>query len=242
MFDFDLFCVRFNQLIEEKGISQLELSKAMNLSQPVISKLKKHTGQAPSADTIYLIAKYFNVSTDWLLGLTNIRSTDKATKELCDTLGLDEEFINHLKKRTALNDALNFLFTQHSNYERVKELNSNNYDVLETTYKIDNWTAFSIMNLLTEFVELFNSGIENDVYYKLTSDGTLSIGKAAFDKSRDFDNIKTLSTTNTNVNSISIAGSIRTNRMQRILSLLNAQLQTFIEDFSMFYIGEEWKK
>lgn len=79
MFNFDKFCDRFNELIE--GKSQLELSKAMNLSQPVISKLKKHTGQSPSAETIYTIANYFNVSTDWLLGLTDIKSTDTATKD-----------------------------------------------------------------------------------------------------------------------------------------------------------------
>lgn len=70
-FDFDVFCDRFNSLIE--GKSQLELSKEMNLSQPVISKLKKHTGQAPSADTVVRIANHFGVSTDWLLGLTDVK-------------------------------------------------------------------------------------------------------------------------------------------------------------------------
>ncbi len=80
-YNHDLFCVRFNQLIEEKGISQLELSKAMNLSQAVISSIKTRSGKSPSADTIFLIANYFGVSVDWLLGLSNVKTTDKATKE-----------------------------------------------------------------------------------------------------------------------------------------------------------------
>lgn len=72
----------FDRAIELFGkTGQQELSKKIGVSQPVISKLKKHTGKSPSADTIFLIANYFGVSVDWLLGLTDIRSTDKATKE-----------------------------------------------------------------------------------------------------------------------------------------------------------------
>lgn len=87
-FDFKKFCDRFNSLIDKDKGSQLKLSKEMNLSQPVISKLKKGIGQSPSADTIVTIAQYFNVSTDWLLGISDIKQLTNDAKELYRQLSL----------------------------------------------------------------------------------------------------------------------------------------------------------
>ena len=127
-FDLKKFCDRFNSLID--GESQLELSKAMGLSQPVISKLKKGIGQSPSADTIVCIANYFNVSTDWLLGLSDVKTTDKATKELCDTLGLANETIEALQDETDIyaKKAIDWLVTQHIN--SIKENYEQNLEFL----------------------------------------------------------------------------------------------------------------
>lgn len=78
-FNSDIFCKRVNELFGKTG--QKELSNKLGISQAVISSIKTRSSKSPSADTIYLIANYFNVSTDWLLGLTDVKSTDKATKE-----------------------------------------------------------------------------------------------------------------------------------------------------------------
>ena len=162
-FNFDVFCDRFNSLIE--GKSQLELSKEMNLSQPVISKLKKHTGQAPSADTVVRIANHFGVSTDWLLGLTDVKSTDKATKELCDTLGLSEQSIECLQDKTDeyAKKSIDWLIAQHINSiaDKVKmfkeDLAKNNGaglrsipkdELLKTFGFLDNSILYNLYSLL----------------------------------------------------------------------------------------------
>jgi transcriptional regulator with XRE-family HTH domain len=78
--------------------SQQELSKKIGISQAVISSIKTRSSKSPSADTIFLIANHFNVSTDWLLGLTDTKSTDKATKEQIFTEGYNAGY-NALKER-----------------------------------------------------------------------------------------------------------------------------------------------
>ena len=92
--DCSIFCERAKELFGERG--QVELANAIGISQGVISVIKRGDSKTPSADTIYRIANYFNVSADWLLGLSDIKSADKATKDLCDTLGLSDATIHYL--------------------------------------------------------------------------------------------------------------------------------------------------
>lgn len=88
---------RVIELLEsEKGKSQNDLALEIGLAPSVISKIKTGRSQDPSAETVAALAKYFNVSADWILGLTDVKSTDKATRDLCTTLGLSEKAIGVL--------------------------------------------------------------------------------------------------------------------------------------------------
>ena len=63
-----IFSERLKQLITEAGISQETLAQAIGYTQRAVSKWIN--GQAePSATAITLCAKYFDVTTDYLLGL-----------------------------------------------------------------------------------------------------------------------------------------------------------------------------
>ena len=65
------FAVRLSELIEENNISKRELAKNINVSATSISDWS--TGKIqPTAENIYIIAEYFQVSSDYLLGLKDI--------------------------------------------------------------------------------------------------------------------------------------------------------------------------
>lgn len=67
-FDRNLFAERLKELRAEKDIGQNALAEALELSNASVSYWE--TGkQIPSAEVIYKLAQYFNVSADFLLGL-----------------------------------------------------------------------------------------------------------------------------------------------------------------------------
>ena len=61
---------RVLKLVEESGVKGVELAAATGLSKNVVSEWKKGRIK-PSAEAVVKLANYFNVSTDYLLGLTN---------------------------------------------------------------------------------------------------------------------------------------------------------------------------
>ena len=62
------FSERLKELRIEKNLSQRALSKELGYSQPAIARWEYGT-QIPNIDVAITIAKYFGVTTDYLLGL-----------------------------------------------------------------------------------------------------------------------------------------------------------------------------
>lgn len=58
---------KIRQLRKDNKITQAELGKILNVEKSTISMYENNNTQPPS-QTLALIAKYFNVSTDYLLG------------------------------------------------------------------------------------------------------------------------------------------------------------------------------
>lgn len=62
------FAERLKELRINNNVTQTELSKGTGLSQNAIAQWENSL-RTPNANAVILIAKYFNVSTDYLLGL-----------------------------------------------------------------------------------------------------------------------------------------------------------------------------
>jgi transcriptional regulator with XRE-family HTH domain len=67
------FASRLKFLREELNLRQEDLAKILNISRQSISNYEKGLRFPNDEDLIRKIAKYFNVSIDYLLGATNIR-------------------------------------------------------------------------------------------------------------------------------------------------------------------------
>ena len=64
------FGTRLNELLKEHNLSQAVLAKEIDVSQRAVSKWINHQSE-PSASCIIKCARYFSVSTDYILGETN---------------------------------------------------------------------------------------------------------------------------------------------------------------------------
>lgn len=95
---------RIKQLRNEKNINQNVLAKVLGLEIAGISKLE--TERVPLKDEyIIKLADYFNVSTDYLLGKSDIRNPEElkqvkfANSGGLDVEGLDEEDLLELQRQ-----------------------------------------------------------------------------------------------------------------------------------------------
>lgn len=84
-----LFPSQLRELRKEKGVSQETVARDLGVSKSTIGLYE--TGDTlPDAKTLRDLATYFDVSSDWLLGLSSVKSKDKSISEICDYTGLSE--------------------------------------------------------------------------------------------------------------------------------------------------------
>ncbi len=67
---------RLKKLRQDRGITQVKLSMDLNMSQKTISRYETEAHQA-DYKTLVLLADYFNVSIDYLLGRTDNPETNR---------------------------------------------------------------------------------------------------------------------------------------------------------------------
>lgn len=94
---------RLKLLRKEKGLTQEQLGKLLNLTKVSICGYEKGK-RVPDLDTFQDIIKIFNVSADYLLGndLSGNIVKDKEEKYIVSLSQEDWEFINELKKHPDL--------------------------------------------------------------------------------------------------------------------------------------------
>jgi len=72
---------RLRNLRNKKGLTQEQLADKLLISKSMVSAFETEA-RTPSSDIVIKLAKYFNVTTDYLYGLDN--------RELLDTTGVPE--------------------------------------------------------------------------------------------------------------------------------------------------------
>ena len=65
------FSIRFRELREEKKLSQAQIGNELGYTQVCISRWESGE-RMPNANDIIAVAIFFNVTTDYLLGLTDL--------------------------------------------------------------------------------------------------------------------------------------------------------------------------
>lgn len=89
---------RLKALRTKNGLTQQELAEILNVSGMTIS-FYENEQRTPDSNFIFAAAKYFNVSSDYLLGLTNAVS-NKRNINISRVTGLDDNSIDLLEQST----------------------------------------------------------------------------------------------------------------------------------------------
>lgn len=110
--------IRIKELRTEMHKSLRDVASELNISYSSLSKYERGD-QQPSYETLIRIANYFNVTTDYLMDITNSKSLEN--RSICDQLNLSDEAIQKMKQLPlivdknngiSLSDILNFIIIQ----------------------------------------------------------------------------------------------------------------------------------
>lgn len=97
-----IFCERLNSLVEESintnyGMTKEKIANDVGITASALSNYLSET-RTPRTDTLRMLAKYFKVSVDYLIGISDIPSADISIQQICERTGLSPEDIKQESK------------------------------------------------------------------------------------------------------------------------------------------------
>lgn len=93
----DFFKEKINVLYREQKLSASALAREIHIS-PAAMNFYLSGERRPDIETLSKICTYFNCSADWLLGLSDVRSSSSDVQAAVKSLGIDEAFIKETTK------------------------------------------------------------------------------------------------------------------------------------------------
>lgn len=91
----NIIAVHIRELMKSSGTTQQELAENIGCSRQAIAQYTDGSN-APNIDKLVSIAKYFDVSLDYLVGLSNAQTADKDIQYICDYTGLSMVAVEQL--------------------------------------------------------------------------------------------------------------------------------------------------
>ena len=91
----DITVQRLRKLIDDTGLARQDIADEIGCDVSTITKHYNGTRNI-TTDFIVMYAKYFKVSTDFLLGMTDAKTTDKDRRYITDVTGLSEGAVDSL--------------------------------------------------------------------------------------------------------------------------------------------------
>lgn len=120
---YSAFPERLRTIMQEHETTQQELADYVGKSRQAIGYYADGSS-SPDWKTVVSLARYFGVSTDWLLGATDIQSTNIDIQQICEYLGLSEQAVAFLHDESYDTEAISsFDRILRTNYKLFHRLN-----------------------------------------------------------------------------------------------------------------------
>ncbi len=134
---------RIVSLREEKGETQQELANAIGITRQSLSRYEI-AARTVSVEVLGALAQHFNVSADYLLGLSDVKSTEQDMQTACEVTGLSEKAVLSLHENKEKNDMYNEMILSENFHEIAVLLHQLKYE--QTAISNDS-SNFDIMNI-----------------------------------------------------------------------------------------------
>ncbi|MBQ9902496.1 MAG: helix-turn-helix transcriptional regulator [Clostridia bacterium] len=148
-----IFADRLFSLRKENNLTRQKVSDSLGITRAALEYYEKGK-RTPDVNMIAKMASYYGVSTDYLLGCSDARSSDDKIRIACDVTGLDEKHIITLQLA-----------------KKEKQL-SDQVDLIDNHISV---TYLEVINYLLSAIELYPFPLTNliDMLYFLGDDSNL---------------------------------------------------------------------
>ena len=153
----DIFGKRLFELRESRGESQQELADSMGITRQSLSRYELGERTA-NIDLLKKIAEHYDVSADYLLGLTGNTTTDTNLQAVCKYTGLSEKAINNLADYTksALSTKKLIAFDFETDTDALDDTNYYLIDVMNALFE-----SHFLRDIIPPLVDYLESYIKN---------------------------------------------------------------------------------
>lgn len=158
------FAQRLTELREKAGKKRQEVADDLGISRASLEYYEKGK-RKPDTDILFRIAKYFNTSADYLIGLSDVLTTDKDLKFVCEYTGLSDEAVENMqshKNNAFYTTLLNFLI---NNKALLSALNNYLFSSVYSEYAKSDYMYLPLKSNSNKPVYIRNSEIAQKVAY-----------------------------------------------------------------------------
>lgn len=155
----------------ENGIIQDDVAKAIGVSRQALGKWANGE-TVPDIIDLKKLAKYFDVSADYLLGMTDNKTNDITVKAICEYTGLNDEAVESLA------DFADPIYLEPDPNEKSKRNREMQLNFLLNDFKIRNdfiasdyfWDIVGFISKLDIFSEQWENAVINKVRAEINGD------------------------------------------------------------------------
>lgn len=98
MLNYSVISGRIRRLIEEQGMPLREIEKETGINNATLSQWQQGK-RKPRLDSVQILAEYFGVSVDWILGLSDTKKIDASVRAASEYTRLSDRAVEVLNKR-----------------------------------------------------------------------------------------------------------------------------------------------
>jgi len=181
---------KIRELRETKGLTQLELSKDLNVARQTVAQWENEERDLKTG-AIIALSKYFNVTADYLLGLSDVATVETDLAAVCEYTNFSEKSIKTLHI-WAKNDLDIFDYEAYTDF--IDTLISN--EIIYTKL-VDEFSKYMLSVETCRLLELENSNIDfaerNKLTIKISSDGVRAeINEIKDEYNKEVDDVQAL--------------------------------------------------